>query len=810
MTVIRTLTAATALACLLPAAALAQQTPATFDLTVPNIMRGPEHVGEPPAAVRWTDDARWIYFRWKPGGQPWSEPTALYRVPAAGGEPVRLSAAAADSVGPLIAGGDLSPDERTRVTAYQGDLYLIERRTLKTRRLTETKAVESNPVFSQDGKTVFFLRDNNLFALSLADGALRQLTDLRTGPEPKETKPAGQRKYLVEQQQELFEHIRLQEARREEEDARRQAREAAELKPVYLQQNERTMGLAVDRGGRFAILRIGKPARDARQTMVPDWITSSGFTEPLNIRSKVGDAQLEGRMALLTLATGEVKWLELAPKAAGGNTETAAASTAGANTAAQPTASMYAGQLASTNFLGWNRDGSKGLITALSYDFKDRWIHLLDAATGELSTIAHDHDDAWIAGPCLDACAGWLPDGKAIYFTSERDGHNHLYTVGADGQGLRQLTSGEWEIDHVELAPTRDRFYLSTNEGSPFEQHFFQMGLDGSRRTRITTRAGGHDATPSPEGKRLAVVYSYANQPPELFVMENKAGAPMRQLTTSPTTAWRSFGWVAPEIVHFTARDGASVPARIYRPSDLGAQPNGAAVIFVHGAGYLHNVHNWWSSYYREYMFHHLLAERGYVVLDIDYRGSKGYGRDWRTAIYRHMGGKDLTDQVDGVNYLLAHEGVEAGRVGIYGGSYGGFITLMALFTEQESFGAGAALRAVTDWAHYNHGYTGRILNFPQDDDEAYRRSSPIYFAEGLRAPLLIAHGMVDTNVHFQDVVRLSQRLIELGKTDWEMAVYPVENHGFVEPSSWTDEYRRILELFERHLGRRRAAASEN
>jgi dipeptidyl aminopeptidase/acylaminoacyl peptidase len=164
------------------------------------------------------------------------------------------------------------------------------------------------------------------------------------------------------------------------------------------------------------------------------------------------------------------------------------------------------------------------------------------------------------------------------------------------------------------------------------------------------------------------------------------------------------------------------------------------------------------------------------------------------------MGGKDLSDQVDGARYLVEHEGVDAGRIGIYGGSYGGFITLMALFTEAEHFAAGAALRAVTDWAHYNHWYTSRILNLPQDDEEAYRRSSPIYFAEGLEDPLLIAHGMVDVNVHFQDVVRLAQRLIELGKEDWELAVYPVEGHSFAEPASWTDEYRRILELFERHL----------
>jgi dipeptidyl aminopeptidase/acylaminoacyl peptidase len=224
------------------------------------------------------------------------------------------------------------------------------------------------------------------------------------------------------------------------------------------------------------------------------------------------------------------------------------------------------------------------------------------------------------------------------------------------------------------------------------------------------------------------------------------------------------------------------------------------AVIFVHGAGYLQNAHKYWSTYYREYMFHNLLASLGYVVLDADYRASAGYGRDWRTAIYRHMGGKDLDDIVDGAKYLVESQRVDPGRIGLYGGSYGGFITLMALFTSPDTFAAGAALRPVTDWAHYNHGYTGAILNEPQDDAEAYKRSSPIYFAEGLKGALLICHGLVDTNVHVQDSIRLVQRLIELRKPNWDFAVYPVENHGFEQESSWADEYKRILKLFETNL----------
>ena len=164
------------------------------------------------------------------------------------------------------------------------------------------------------------------------------------------------------------------------------------------------------------------------------------------------------------------------------------------------------------------------------------------------------------------------------------------------------------------------------------------------------------------------------------------------------------------------------------------------------------------------------------------------------------MGGKDLDDEIDAVKWLVENKGIDKNRIGMYGGSYGGFMTLMALFTQPDVFKAGAALRPVTDWAHYNHGYTSNILNEPVNDSIAFAKSSPINFAAGLKNHLLICHGMVDLNVNFQDAVRLSQRLIELGKDNWELATYPVEDHGFVEPSSWTDEYKRILKLFDTYL----------
>jgi len=327
------------------------------------------------------------------------------------------------------------------------------------------------------------------------------------------------------------------------------------------------------------------------------------------------------------------------------------------------------------------------------------------------------------------------------------------------------------------------------------------MPVRGGERTRLTNFGGGVEYTLSPDEKYFALRVSFANRPWELYILENREKAVPVKITESLTPDFKAYSWRNPEYIRFRASDGAMVPARLYKPES--STRNGAAVIFVHGAGYLQNAHRWWSSYFREYMFHNFLVDNGYTVLDIDYRGSAGYGRDWRTAIYRYMGGRDLDDHVDGARYLVEQHQIDPERIGIYGGSYGGFITLMAMFTKPGVFAAGAALRPVTDWAHYNHGYTSNILNTPVADSLAYVRSSPIYYAEGLKGELLICHGMIDDNVHFQDVVRLVQRLIELGKENWELAVYPLESHSFREPSSWTDEYKRIFRLFERTLNRK-------
>ncbi len=751
-----------------------------FHLTIRNIMRGPELVGEPPSRVTWSDDGGRVYFRWRPGGGAWDDEPGLWWVPAGGGEPREVPEARADSVEGLLRGGDVSPDGRRRVTTWEGDLWVVDRRSGDVRRLTDTREAESAPTFSGDGTRIFFRRGNDVFAL-LDDGGVRQLTDIRQGPRPPEPDSAqGQRRFLERQQEALFEHVRRAEARKAHSDSLEERRKADEPATVWLGKDERVTSLEPSPDGRWVLVTTATPAPGARRDTVPEWITTSGYSEEEASRTRVGDVEGVRRVGLLTTATGDVRWLEPWPDSAAG---------AGAD--------VWTG--------GWNDAGTHGIVVSRSDDDEDLFIYSVDGASGKLTLLDHQHDDAWIGGPCgWGSCQGWIPGSDRVWYESEATGWNHLYTVAADGSGRKALTSGPWEVTGVEIPEGADYFLLTTHQPSPFDQVVSRVGFDGGDIRPLFTGAGSFEAEPSPGGSRWAVVHGLSNQPPELYLAERPGTDALRRVTTSPTEAWRSFPWIQPGIVMVPARDGTGVPARIYRPSDMGARPNGAGILFVHGAGYLHEVHRYWSDYSREYMFNQFLAAAGYTVLDLDYRGSAGYGRDWRTAIYRWMGGKDLQDEVDGARWLVTHEGVDASRVGIYGGSYGGFLTLMALFTAGDTFRSGAALRAVTDWSAYNDPYTSNILNDPQEDPEAYRRSSPLYFAQNLRSDqhLLIAHGMVDTNVHFSDVVRLEQRLIELGKENWELATYPVESHGFLEPASWTDEYRRIFELFERTISK--------
>ncbi|MFC5411027.1 prolyl oligopeptidase family serine peptidase [Larkinella bovis] len=807
------------------------QTPPPTQLTVEKIMQDPKvWIGTAPSGIFWSEDSKTIYFNWNPTK---AKGDSLYKITVSGDQkPLKVGPTERYTLPPAT-GGIYNRTHTLKLYEKEGDLFLLDCKPGKNgvsapRQLTNTVERESNPVFSGDEQKVVFTRSNNLFTLHLGTGELTQVTNLDTGTKKAPSKPSEQETWLKRDQLALFEVLRERKAKKDE--GEKISKTGQPKRPKQFYTDGRTVQnphLSPD--GRFVTFSLVKAAQGAKTAIVPSYVTESGFTEDLTARTKVGapfsssefyvyDIQRDTIQAVSTKSIPGIMDLPDYARTITTPVPVPDSSNRRGPSVAEPVADSAPKPKKPTernvtlNGPIWSENGQYAVVIIRAFDNKDRWIMRLDPVTRQLKLLDRQRDEAWVSSLGASAnSSGFLADQRTFYFLSEADGYSHLYTVNVETGAKTQLTKGKFEVQQVQLSNDKKFFYLTTNEVHPGEQHFYRMAVTGGERIKLTTMTGANDVTLSPDETKLAIRYSYSNKPWELFLLNlraapndqvtthkrrGKTAPPPVQLTHSLTPEFQAYPWRDPALVTIPARDGQTIYGRLYKP----ANPNGKAVLFVHGAGYLQNAHKWWSQYFREYMFHNLLADKGYTVLDIDYRASAGYGRDWRTGIYRHMGGKDLTDNIDAAQWLVKTQGIDAKRIGLYGGSYGGFITLMAMFTTPDVFAAGAALRPVTDWAAYNHGYTANILNEPYADTLAYQRSSPIYFANGLKGHLLICHGMVDVNVHYQDVVRLTQRLIELRKENWEVASYPVEDHAFVEPTSWMDEYKRILKLFEERL----------
>jgi dipeptidyl aminopeptidase/acylaminoacyl peptidase len=780
-------------------------------LTLEWILRDPRWIGSLPEEFRWTSDSRKVLFRWNPEGLPRAP---LYSLDLEGS--LRPLAPAEAALVPSEEGSwDL--EQKRRAFEREGDLFLEENGpdgSSRVTRITDTRASETHPQWALGGKLLTFERDGNLFSLSIPGGTLVQLTDFRSEEPPPAAGPAapsgaGGGDFYRGHEAELFAVIR-ERARRLAEAARADlALAAARPRPgphwVGKGQPEEP-SLSPD--GRYVAFRLRQKTREVKPPRVPVLITESGEPEEVEAgtRALADDDQFKlGVIDLQSAPPGGVRWVD--PARIPGIDEDPLAEVRREN-GLPPRPPGHRPLV--FHRAEWEPEGHRAIVQCYSVDQKDRWILLLDAERAAVVCLDRQHDQAWIGGPGVGSdgapgVLGWLEAGR-IWFVSEApSGFAQLYSLEVETARRSSLTEGRFEVHDPFLSPDHRWLYFHSSEGDPAERHFYRMAAGGGPRERLTDRPGWNRARPSPDGRQLAFLHSRVDCPPELYLKRCEPGAESKQATRCASDEFLAQHWIRPERVEIPAGDGAAIPARLFSPS--GGGRNGPAVIFVHGAGYLQEIREAWPFYFREYLFHNLLARRGYTVLELDYRGSAGYGRTWRTGIFRHMGGRDLDDHLDAARWLATERQVDPKAIGIYGGSYGGFLALMALFRAPQVFGCGAALRPVADWTQYHHQYVSRILHTPDLDPLAYRRSSPIHFAQGLERPLLICHGMADTNVRFQDTARLVQKLIELGKENWEVAIYPAEGHAFEEPMSWLDEYRRILHLFETHLRRPRRRA---
>jgi len=447
----------------------------------------------------------------------------------------------------------------------------------------------------------------------------------------------------------------------------------------------------------------------------------------------------------------------------------------------------------------WSQDSKYLALASQSADFKSQEIRVVDVSTGKAKTVFHQADDRWAEVSDI----GWDQESKKIWFTSDQSGFKHLYTIGIEDKDQKQITRGDWEIhnDSFSHGPQwiGDSIYYSSTAAGTAERQIYRVKADGgSVPERLSKEEGLHIGWISEDGAARAELRADMQNPFDLYV----DGA---RVTKSPRAEFYQAPWAMTRFVSYPSiKDHRPVAARLllppgYNPDRPGAKPR-PAIVYIHGAGYATSVLKQWGSYQElRFVFNEFLAQQGYVVLEMDYRGSTNYGRDWRSGVYLNMGGPDLEDVLGGVEYLRGLKNIDMNRIGIWGWSYGGFMTAMAMFRAPATFQAGAAFSGVYDWANYDADYTGERLTTPAENPEAYRRSSPIDFSGQLQNPLLLLHGIVDDNVLFQDAVQLSQKLIHEGKP-FEEAFYPEESHAYARDESFKDAFKRAAAFFDRHL----------
>ena len=769
-------------------------------ITLKQIMANPDWLGRAPESWYWGDDGHSILYQQKRLG---SKLRDLYQVNLADHNTVQVPLAKLQQVADRFA--VYNTEHTLAAYLFENNIYIKTLATGEVKQLTRTTAPKSALMFLTNGQLAYRI-DNHFYQLNLATNQLVELADLQLTNEPQQvTEPTT---YLAKQQKQLIQFIAKKYRDKQQVEAQQHAlltQNSTVTDPrFYFGAGNTIVNASLSPRGDKLLVSVTKAVKHNKLDIMPNYVTLDGRIAAEPARAPVSDnRQYQEQLFLIDLTNGTKT--ELAYNTLPGFDEDVLASVRKENYAKQgkkyhsKKTPRHIYLIGAERNIVWQTDGKQVAVMLEAWDNKDRWIATVNFDKNQLVPQHRLHDDAWISWNFNEF--GWVNHSNAMYYTSEQSGYSQLYVKPLDGKA-QQLTAGQFEVSDVTLTKDETKFVFKANKKHPGIYEIYQVAVDGSNFKALTNLGGMNDYALSPDQQQLLIQHSTVTMPPELYVQAIADNAKAKRITHTVSKLFLSYPWSVPSVVAIpSTHQSAPIYSKVYLPTNYST--SGAkyrAVMFSHGAGYLQNSDLGWSAYFREFMFHSMLAQQGYVVIDMDYRASAGYGRAWRTAIYRHMGKPELEDMRDGVNWLVANAHVDRARVGTYGGSYGGFLTIMSMFKEPDIFKAGAALRLVSDWAYYNHGYTSNILNTPADDPIAYQQSSPIYFAQGLQKPLLINAPMVDTNVYFEDSVRLMQRLIELEKPNVEIAIYPVESHGFKQPSSWLYEYQKIYHLFEQQL----------
>jgi len=424
-------------------------------------------------------------------------------------------------------------------------------------------------------------------------------------------------------------------------------------------------------------------------------------------------------------------------------------------------------------------------------------LDLLDAdpATGKITTVlVSEKDPYWIN---VSDDLYFFKDGTKLLWSSERSGYRHLYLYDLDGKQLAQLTKGDWEVSHVDhVDEAKGIVYFTATEKSPTERHLYRVGLDGTGFARITKEDGFHNVNFSPDAAHYVDTYSNAMTPPrqDLYRADGTKSAAINE---NKVDALTQFHLSPVEFSTVKAHDGVSLNCFLIKPPNFDPAKKYPVIVYTYGGPHAQVVVNAWTG--SNLLWHEMMAQKGFIIFALDNRGSAGRGHVFEEPIHFHFGGPELSDQRDGVAWLQQQPWVDANRIGIWGWSYGGHMTLHAMFEAADLFKVGFAGGPVSDWHYYDTIYTERYMGLPQQHESEYKQSSPVSHVEGFKGKLLIAQGTGDDNVHYSNTLSVINDLIARG-IYVEVIAAPGRGHGVSDPPARKIVFTRVTQFFVDNL----------
>ena len=497
-------------------------------------------------------------------------------------------------------------------------------------------------------------------------------------------------------------------------------------------------------GARIAFWRL-----DASREQTFNWIneTDSAYSRIVSLRyPKAGSANAIAKIGVVELAGGAPRWVDT-----GNDPE------------------VYLARME------WAESPHEIVIQRLNRHQNRLEVMLADARTGASRTVFTDTDPAWVE---VDDDFHWVNGGRDFLFSSERDGYNHLYLVSRDGRNVRQITRGQWDVTGITAVDERGgSVYFSAHAPTPEQTQLFRVKLDGTGQQQVTREPGTHAARISTGSPYFLDTYSSAGTPPVIRLHNAGDGAVVRTLVDNSRVRQtvESLGIRKPEFFSFRTPDGTELRGWTIKPASFDASKKYPVLMYVYGGPGSQTVMNSWGG--TRYLWHQMLAQRGYVVVSVDNRGTGARGSAFKKASYLKLGAVETADQIQAARYLAQQPWVDASRIGIWGWSYGGFMTASAMFAPGSPFKAGIAVAPVVDWSLYDTIYTERFMRTPRENAEGYRRNAPVSNAANLRGRFLLVHGTGDDNVHFQNSTQLVNALQAANK-QFDFMMYPNRNHG--------------------------------